>query len=227
MIILSTAYFPPSIYFAWALVFGELKLEQCETYQKRSFRNRSYLSSPSGTNFISIPLKRGKHEQQDIREVEIAYENPWIQEHLQTLKMYYANAPYYDYYIDEIQRVLTSKPQSLFALNLDLLKSLINTLDLDIKISLTSSFKKDYINSINLIDLRNQLSSLNGLENWDKSCVNTMVVYPQTFDSKYDFIPRLSILDLLFNCGPESEFKLRTMSSRLQEWLDNKFITCP
>ena len=84
-------------------------IEGYENYQKRSFRNRIYFSGPQGTAHFTIPLSKGKHEKQNIKDVQIAYEENWIDQFYRILKTSYGSAPFYHHFADELLSILEHK----------------------------------------------------------------------------------------------------------------------
>ncbi|MGB0861709.1 MAG: WbqC family protein [Saprospiraceae bacterium] len=191
-------------YFAKLLQYEEIIIEQHENYRKRTYRNRCHLMSANGILKLSIPLGKGKNQGQNITEVKITYSQPWQVSHWRSIKSAYGRAPYYEYYADEIKAIYDSQPATLFELNKQLMELMIELLQLDLKISYSESFQKALPE--NTEDGRNMI-----LPNKDFEDENIILSkYNQVFEDKHGFIPNLSILDLLFCCGPEAQGVLMT-----------------
>ncbi len=180
-------------------VFGRLKdcdqvmLETHESYQKRSYRNKCFLAGPQGEISFSIPLKKGKHEQQLITEVEIAYDENWIRQFKQLCQSNYSRSAFLEHIFDDISVILDKKHEYLYELNTDLLKWVLNFLELEFDLTETGGYHAHYNDEFR--DYRQHWLPKQQLKN---------SFYPQVFEDKNGFIPGLSILDLLFCCGKEA-----------------------
>jgi len=173
----------------------DTRIDIHESFQKRTDRNRTQILGPNGRQLLVVPLKKGKNSL-GIKEVEIAYDEDWPTVHLKTLTTAYSTSPYYDYYKSGIEKILVSKPQFLFELNEALMKFVVAKLGTDFP-----EYTHDFIHPDNFegIDFRLKFLELK----------NPSPPYSQVFEHKFGFIPNLSILDLLFNLGPESLSYLR------------------
>jgi hypothetical protein len=194
-LILSTAYFPPIEYFGLIFAADKVFLEDSESYRKQSFRNRTQILSANGTLPLSIPIC---HHTPDclIKEVRIDYKTPWQRNHWKSILAAYNNSPYFLYYQDFFMPFFQNKYTFLFDLNLEIMLLLMNLLKIDKQIHLTGDFIACYENAV---DCRNIIhpkkSSLTDYR------FKLKQPYYQVFETKFDFIPNLSILDLLFNEG--------------------------
>lgn len=177
----------------------ELKLEASENYQKKSFRNRYRILAANGPINLSIPLIKGKNQKTNIKQVEIAYYEPWYNSHIHSLQSAYGNAPYFIHYSDDIFDLLRAKEKFLYELNLKALQLILRLMELTIKITETKEFISDHKD---FLDLRNKYKLNNQNSGYDD------FTYLQVFEDKFGFISGLSILDLLFNLGPESRIYL-------------------
>ena len=222
-VLLNTAYFPPISYFA--VMAKEVALssdrvtpsivyiEACENYQKQSYRNRCSFYSDSGKQQLSFPIVHvaGSHNNIPIREVRIDYSVDWVTRHERAIVSAYRTSAYFDYYADELFSILDSHPETLFWLNRQLTEFFADKTGLKIDIRETDDFcpygssmyGEDYRERIHPKRPDNILSGL-GLEK----------PYFQVFSGKYGFIPNLSVMDLLFNEGPESILYLKAESER-------------
>lgn len=200
----TTEYFGPISSFRIMNDSNEVWVEKNENYQKKSYRNRCFISSPDGKQMLSIPLKSGKNKQTPITKVEISYDNDWMNLHLNAMSMGYANAPYYMHYIDDIRDILLEHHDYLYDLNCKILSYTLETLWMDDVIMYeTKDYHREYDNS-EVIDMRNEdyIKRMKG---------RSQMVYTQPFDDKYDFNSDLSILDLIFCLGPEAGLYVRNI----------------
>ncbi len=200
--LLSTAYLPPVDYFAAIAKYGGAVIEACENYQKQSYRNRCTILTANGKMNLNIPVARGGDNfthSVPITQIGIDYQENWPVRHIRAMEAAYMNSPFYEYYIDDISAVLLKKEESLFALNLNLTKLLLDFCGIKAEIRLTEDFVTDYgeLDFRNRIHPKSKLPSL--LEEWKKE-----KPYWQVFAAKQGFVPNLSIVDLLFNEGPNA-----------------------
>lgn len=193
--ILTTEYLPPISSFWLLNRYDEVILEHCENYQKKSTRNRAKILGVNGVDVLSVPLKKGKNNRMPITEVEIAYDSEWVANHLHAIKSAYGNAPYFEYYYDDIERILKSEHNLLIDLNAALVKFFIKSFDIEVALSPSAEFIKDY--EAEVIDVRKM-----GFNNRN---VDGFVAksYNQVFEEKQEFVSDLSALDLLMCKGPE------------------------
>ncbi|NOT37437.1 MAG: hypothetical protein HOP11_08675 [Saprospiraceae bacterium] len=183
----------PSIECLSLFAHNQVQIEAHENYQKRSFRNRYFIKDRDGLQSLSIPLLKGKNQQQHIQNVAISYDHPWVKQHIQTLQTVYGKAPYFLYYFEEIKQMLEAKTSSLFELNLNTTKFLLHKIGLKKDLELTSTFCKNYESAI--LDCRNK---------FDINSANQVELVESRSFSNVKINPLMSGLDLLFNFGPES-----------------------
>lgn len=203
-VLIELAYFPPVQFFSKLFRHSLVLIEQCENYNKGSYRNRCHIAGPNGLMRLSVPLVKGKNERQNIRQVRIAYEEPWQRQHWNSIQTAYGSAPYFEFYAEPLRSVLLSHFTYLFDLNWDLLQVLLSFIPIPGHLELTEKYQP--VVPSGLIDLRNTLSPRRKKQENDPHFKPTP--YPQVFLEKNGFIPNLSILDLLFCTGPEASIYL-------------------
>jgi len=197
-----TQFLAPSTVFKLYTEVEDVIIEACETYQKRSLRNKCIIMSVNGPQTLTVPLKKGKHSGQSIKEVEISYQDSWIGDMLHALRSAYGAAPYFDYYYPEIERILRKRHTLLWNLNEELRNWIIQRCELsDLPIKESDAFKKFYDESY--IDLR-----FKKLKDYQPRLENTSG-YSQVFEDRHGFVEGLSIIDTLFCLGPETSLYLR------------------
>lgn len=218
-VLVSTAYFPPVEYFIALAGAAEVYIESCELYQKQSYRTRCIIYSSEGPFSLNIPILRsgGGHTHRiPIGEVMIDYSENWIQVHRRALEAAYMNSPYFEYYRDEIFEIIDSRPQRLIELNGRLLELICSFVEgLSPKILPTTEFVPPHSSSapytaLPLMDLRERIQPKFRGASY-QSELKMEKPYFQVFSCKHGFIPNLSILDLLFNEGPNSISFLRSL----------------
>lgn len=193
-ILLSTAYLPPVAYISAISGSDEVILEKEENYLKQTFRNRCYILSANGPHFLTVPVLLGSFHKTAVKEIRIDNSKRWRQVHLGALSAAYRSSPYFEYYFDGIERILTTNHNFLIDMNLDLLDFILSSLRMDKVIRYTDTFlpvKGDPH------DWRYAITPKTPLP-------HDYPPYTQVFSSRYGFVAGLSIADLLFNCGPDS-----------------------
>jgi WbqC-like protein family. len=212
-VLLSTAYFPPVAWFALLARDMTLSpdrvspstvfLEACENYQKQSYRNRCYILAGDGVQMLQFPVVHA--ESMRITEVRVDYATPWLVRTKRSLDAAYYTSAYYEYYRDELFEVMDRRPDLLWDWNLALMKFLLEKTGVACRLAPTSSFvapadagPDDFRTAIHPKHPDAVLSSL-GLDR----------PYYQVFSDRFGFTPDLSVLDLLFNEGPDSVLWLK------------------
>ncbi|MEM6321873.1 MAG: WbqC family protein [Bacteroidota bacterium] len=199
-ILLELHYFPSIQYFSKFFLHPNCILEQRENYVKRSFRNRTHIATANGPLRLSIPLEKGKNNQQPIREVRISYDENWAAKQWNAIYSAYGNAPFFEYYVDDLRPLFQNKSTFLFEHNLKVLQTLFFVLDIKPAIQLSQTYLQgDYAG---ICDFRNKITPKDSSGENDNSFQITP--YQQVFEEKTGFLPNLSILDLLFCKGPEA-----------------------
>lgn len=196
-LIIENQYFAPVDTFKKLTVEKHIKIEQYETFQKMSFRNRCVILGANGIASLTIPIEGGREQKALIRDIKINNSEPWQRTHLRSFVSAYNKAPFFEYYISEIEALLNSGEKFLFDLNLKILSFLIKSLNISVKVELTSEYKLKYPDTL---DLRNKILP----KNFQKDKENPQPKYSQVFEDRWGFQPNLSILDLLFCEGPNA-----------------------
>ncbi len=196
-IILSCAYLPPIDYFRAIKISEQWRLEQCENYQKQSYRSRCHIYSANGLLPLYIPIERDKGLSLPIREIKIDNSNNWQIQHWRALVSAYRSSPFFDYYKDDFSPFYNNKYESLFEFNVALFSLILELLELPKEIE----FTEEYEIITGTCDFRDKIHPKK--ESPFKP-ENEKGKYHQVFAHKHNFIPNLSIVDLLFNEGPQS-----------------------
>lgn len=195
IILLETQFFPPIESFSAMIQYPTIILEKHEHFQKGTYRNRCHIATAQGTQILSVPLKKGKNQQQFISDVQISNDVNWQRPFWRTLQTAYGNAPYWEHYAPAFEPFFLKKYDFLFDYNYEILQTLLKLLKFDksITISFTDTYKTDFTEGG---DFRNKFTP--------KYDANNAKRYPQVFEDRNGFIANLSILDLLFCCGKQS-----------------------
>jgi len=187
---LSTAFFPPVEYFALLAKYSSVYIEFCESYQKQSYRNRCTILTANGPMDLRFPIIHDGTSL--ISQIKVDYSTDWVGKFEYALDSAYYGSPFFEYYRDELFAILDSKPSTLWELDSRTLDFCLRKIGLKCSLVPTSDF------SLTVPDDFRQLIHPK------KESLYESKKYYQVFSSKFGFTPRLSILDLLFNEGPES-----------------------
>jgi hypothetical protein len=193
-LLISTAYLPPVEYFSHISEAEEVLIEKEENYIKQSYRNRCYILSAHGRQLLSVPVFLGSVHKTLIKDIRIDYSKRWQQVHLRAMTASYNSSPYFEFYFDTIERIISANHEYLLDLNMALTESILKILNISRKISYTTSFESA---SDNPDDLRYKITPKEESSFSQKR-------YIQVFETKKSFTPHLSIVDLVFNTGPEA-----------------------
>lgn len=202
MIILSTAYLPSVMYMATLAQHNEALIELHETFPKQTFRNRAVIATGNGLQTLTVPIIRTQGNHTLTAEIGISYQEPWNIRHWRAIVSAYNAAPYFLYYRDQLEHLLMQQYDRLVDLNDAVLALLLKKL----KIGCHTDHTADYTPSaaINGTDLRLTLTAKHS------QAEAVLPPYCQVFDTRYGFQSNLSVLDLLFNLGPEArEYLMR------------------
>lgn len=194
-LLLPTAYFPPVSWFVYLLSGKSVIIEQMETFHKQTYRNRCEIMTAAGMAALVVPVTKPQGNHTMTGNVEICYHEPWRELHWKTLQTSYSSSPFFSYYADNIRSLFESRERLLIRQNHEILIVISNLIGIELNISFTRDYDK---NPINIIDMRNEISPKKR-----QASIN-FPEYPQVFKHLSGFIPDLSILDLLFNLGPEA-----------------------
>jgi len=196
-LLVDTAYFPNIEIFALIKNSEQVIFEQFENYQKQSFRNRCSILSANGVLNLTIPVAKEASPKVLIKNIRIAYDMPWQRQHLRAIHAAYKSSPFYDFYIDDIKPFFERHFDFLFDFNTKIIYEICQLIGIETNFSLTSEYKHFGENEI--VDAREWFHPKK--ENPQKIFTEN---YRQVFDNKFGFTENLSILDLLFNEGPNS-----------------------
>jgi hypothetical protein len=177
-------------------------MEACENYQKQSWRNRCRILTANGPESLNVPVV---HENGTfslpIKEIRVEYTTPWVLRTERAIESAYSSSPFFIYYKDSLFSILDSHPATLWELNRRIIDFFCSKIGISPDIRETTDYspaEEDYREVIHPKRENTVMRDL-GMER----------PYWQVFRDKYGFVPGLSIMDLLFNEGPESICWLR------------------
>jgi hypothetical protein len=191
-------YWAPIQYYSKLLRVDKILLEQFETYPKQTYRNRCELYGPNGKQSLQVPVEKGSFHKTLIRDLKISYETAWQKNHMKSIEAAYRSSPFFEYYIDDVLPVYSKKPVFLLDLNESILEISLEWLNLCVSFERTSEFSMNFEGH----DFRQMMHPKSNKTEDDVDY--RAVPYMQGFEQRHGFMPNLSILDLVFNTGPEA-----------------------
>jgi len=163
----------------------DCKIETCENWIKQSGRTRYEISGANKRLLLAVPTIKSSRKR--MVDVQIDSRENWAINHWRSLESSYNKSPFFDFYKDELKDILFADYKTLFELNKQSIAWCKRQLDLDIEPMYTDEYLKEAA-----LDYRTALPELEPL------------VYPQVFEGQIGFLEDLSIMDMLFNQGPEA-----------------------
>ena len=186
------AYLPNVKYCAWIVQQQKIYFSGSTTYQKQTFRNRTEIYGANGKLKLTVPIRHTHGGVKSLdNEVCIAYDMDWQKQHWKSICAAYRSAPYFEFYEADLESFYQEKKVLLFDFNLSLLTRIMALLDLSFSYEIVRWNPDIQKRMDHLI-----LAKSEEAENFE--------TYTQVFGTKFGFIPNLSILDVLFNLGPNS-----------------------
>ena len=193
-VLLHPTYFPSISHCIAMVKANKLVFEVKDTYQKQTYRNRTNIYAANGKLSLTVPVVYSQKNRQLYRDIKIHNEEKWQALHWKSLLSAYSTSPFFEFYEDDLAPLFHYKQKNLMEFNFKCLETIFDCLQLDIDYSKTSVFEKE----------PNNANDFRYLANARKEKDYNFSEYVQVFSDKLGFISNLSILDLLFNEGPNT-----------------------
>lgn len=187
-------YFPNLEFFTAISGFDTLVLFPDQRFQRRTYINRTDILGPNKVQRLTVPIQ-GRRPAIPVSQLKIDYEQKWLQSHSKSIQTAYGKAPFYEFYFPYFEQVFAAKPQFLYELNEQILTLCLRLLGSSAKIEKAYSEE----NKDDFLDIRGLISPEG---HFSDRGIYQSAPYFQLFG--VDFEPNMSILDLLFNEGPEA-----------------------
>lgn len=197
--LLFSAYFPPLSYFCRCLGYAQVRIDACETFPKQTYRNRCHILGANGLLPLVVPVIRTSGNHTPTAAIEIEYSANWPDNHLRAMESAYRSSPFFEYYFDDIDRIIKQKFSHLRELNEHIFEFACDAIGVSCQIMYVPDFVPygqdgfDFRPEIHPKPQRRQANN-----------AFKPSPYYQVFAAKYGFMPDLSIIDLLMNEGPQS-----------------------
>jgi predicted ATPase len=177
-------YLISATYLSYCLNQNDLTVPVNSVYNKQYRLNRCTIASSQGSLILSVPLIHGRNQKSLLNEVLIDHRQKWSREHIHSLKTVYGKSPYYIHYCDKIYDLLQSNESHLLVMNIKLINHILDVLRISQRVVFTE--QESYFTTT------------------DVSTIQPLI-YKQLFQDRTGFIPNCSILDVLFNYGPDTK----------------------
>ena len=164
-----------------------------DSYQKQTYRNRCYIYGANGKLSLNIPVHYSQKKRQNTDKIEIENSSKWQSIHWKSIESAYKTSPFFEFYEDEFKVLFEDPKGFLLDFNFECIAVINTCLGFEPVISYSDQFSKTTSES----DYR-------FLVNARKESKIDMNPYIQVFQEKHGYLTNLSILDLLFNEGPNA-----------------------
>ncbi len=198
-VLIDPHYFPCVEYFARILPFKKIVLEVNEHYVKQTYRNRCHVQIANKIQLLTVPVEKVSGKMA-MKEIKIAYHQAWQKQHWKTISSAYGQAPFFDFFAPALHDILCRKYEFLVDLNIALLTKCLDLLEMGGK-QLTLTEKYTELPDSQFLDVRNKIGPRKKLP--DDGFFLPLPYY-QVFGK--DFVPNLSVIDLLFSEGSRAGY---------------------
>ena len=216
--LLSTAYFGPVQWYQKLCRYGRVSVERYDSYRKQTYRNRCVIAAANGPQTLTVPVERGAAEAVDsrdgvcraplssalVRDIRISDHGNWRHTHWNALVSSYSESPFFDYYADDIRPFFERRWTFLYDYNMDICAKMCELLDIHPRMEGTACYVRHSDLPGGCADFRDSIDPKHPLPDADFRPRR----YYQVYERRHGFIANLSVLDLLFNMGPEGVFYL-------------------
>lgn len=201
--LLQTTYFGPVQWYQKLKRYDHCVIEQYDSYQKQTYRNRCVIATANGLQALTVPVDHSPltidHVQ--CKDLRISDHNQWRRVHWNALQSAYSESPFFEYYADDIRPFFEQKYEFLIDFNEAIRQKMCELLDIETSVSYSSGFM---VHGSGFKDFREVIHAKHPKDDPEFQPRS----YWQVFQHRYGFQPNLSILDLLFCMGPEAVFYL-------------------
>ena len=192
--ILLPTYFPSLLF--WKIILkNNFFWMKNSYYKKQTLRNRMFIHGANGKLMLSIPIRHsGINQKRFYEDVSIDSSSDWKKNHFKSIKIAYQSSPYFEFYEEDLKDFYKVETSNLYNFNLKSVELVLKWLEMG-----TNNRTIDF--NIEIYKQSKNIKEIDNREIKKKSNIK----YIQTFEDKNGFIDGLSILDMIFNCGPKTK----------------------
>ena len=196
-IVLSANYLPSVSYFHAIVKHGiGVTIDKYEHFPKQTYRNRARIATANGILDLIVPIQHGRKERVPMKDVRLSYDHDWQSLHWRSIETAYRSSAYFEFYEDDFRPFYEQKYEFLLDYNVEQFQLFKKILKLKFEIDFTDAYEKEYLDKI---DFREAIHPKK------ESIYITPKPYYQIFEERHGFVPDLSVIDLIFNQGPQSK----------------------
>ncbi len=196
----STAYFAPIQYYWHMNRVDNVVMEMHEHYTKQTWRNRCTIATANGPMTLSLPIEADPSGKGPIRDIRLSDHGNWQHLHWNSIESAYRSSPFFDYYEDDLRPFFEGKTQFLVDFNERIRETMCEMIEIRPLVHASLEYMNEHTLPEGWQDFRTQIHPKKDPQQTGFEATP----YYQVFDRKYGFLPNLSILDLVFNMGPET-----------------------
>ena len=188
-------YLPPISFFKKIINLKTIYLCKSSSYQKQTYRNRCIISTSNGIQKLTVPI-RHNNKNKSYFGTQIYNEITWQKNHWKAIESAYNSSPFFKYYFDDFFPFYKKKYKFLFDYNYEMLIHVFKLMELNIIVK-NYEITEDYLEINKLLNPKKKREEFKS--------------YSQVFSNKNGFQSDLSIIDLIFNLGPETNEYLNSI----------------
>lgn len=215
--ILSAFYFGTVEHYRLLAQHAKVIIDTGEHYERQSYRTRTSIVGPNGVQDLVVPIDRRSGEKMPMHTVGLSYVETWPQQHVHAIRSAYGNTPWFIHFIDEIEAVVLRKYDRLVDLDMATMHLGMKWLGLrteivvseeyvevasdEWRVASTSDATRHSLLATRHLDLRASLHPKKTLPQETSAAPP----YPQIFADRHGFQPRMNVIDLVMNAGPDAK----------------------
>jgi len=222
--VLSAFYFGTVEHYRFLAQHPKAIVDIGEHYERQSYRTRTSIVGPNGAQDLTVQIARRSGEKMPMHTVGLSYIETWPQQHVHAIRSAYGNTPWFIHYIDEIEAVIMRKYDSLVDLDLATMRLALKWLGLKTEVVVSEKYVVPSLLSDVLSGPATKLGRLSHETSDNKQLIDLRTTfhpkkpvppeltstppYTQIFADRHGFVPRMSVIDLVMNTGPEARTML-------------------
>ncbi|MBL8000591.1 MAG: WbqC family protein [Flavobacteriales bacterium] len=204
--VLSAFYFGSVEHYRVLARHPKVIIDTGEHYERQSYRTRTRIVGPNGVQDLNVQIARDHGHKMPMHTVGLSTTETWPQQHLHAMRSAYGNTPWYIHYIDAIEEVLMRRHHRLIDLDLATMRLGMKWLGLTTEVVVSGTYVEVASEGTDRhMDLRTSFQPKKPLP----PEVGPVPPYPQVFADRHGFQARMSIIDLVCNCGPQAKQVIR------------------